>query len=71
MAPLEPVMTFALCPEPTPGVILNDTSEHGAISASLSISEMESRLIITPRSDTALSSSLLTFTPVYMILSGV
>ena len=71
MAPFDPVMTLALCPEPTPGVTLNDTSVPGAMSASLSISDTESRLIITPRSDTALSSASLTLTPVYMILSGV
>ena len=39
--------------------------------ASLSISDTESRLIMTPRSDTALSSASLTLTPVYIILSGV
>ena len=71
MAPLEPVMTLALCPDPTPGVTLKDTSVPGAMLASLSISETESRLIITPRSETALSSASLTLTPVYMILSGV
>ena len=71
MAPLLPVVTLALWPDPTPGVILNETSAQGAISASLSISQAESRLIMTPVSATCFSSLSETFTPVYMMRSGV
>ena len=71
MAPLLPVVTLALWPEPTPGVILNETSEQGAILARRSISHAESRLIMTPSSETALSSASETLTPVYMMRSGV
>ena len=71
LAPLFPVVTLALCPEPTPGVILNETSAHGAILARRSISHAESRFIMTPVSATSSSSLLETFTPVYMMRSGV